>query len=173
MYTYITSGTYYFLKQVMEKNPNEKILMMQNAETSQIWHETKGSTVFQSPRKYEVILAVGPLENKGFAAVNHIPVREEGRPVFEYNFTESMKKAESFPGFKAIRVLRPLTNDSYIVMTIWQNEDAYHVWKKSPAFADAHKNVSALESVKSHSVFSGPSYVKLFVLGDEELDDSK
>lgn len=165
MYTYITTGTYYFLKKIEEKHPDECMLIMQNAETALAWHETDGATVFQSPRKYEVIQSSGQLQKEGFVACNNIPVREEGRPVFEYNFTERMKKVESFPGFLAFRLLRPLSSDTYIIMTMWKDEEAYNDWKQSPAFFESH--AKSIQPSKSTSVFSGPSYVSLFVMDDE------
>ncbi|GIN19281.1 MAG TPA: antibiotic biosynthesis monooxygenase [Bacillus bacterium] len=170
MYTYITTGTYYFLKKLEEQHPDECMLLMQNAETALLWHETKGATVFQSPRKYEVIHSSGQLEKKGFIACNHVPVREEGRPVFEFKFTERMKKVESFPGFTAFRLLRPLSNDTYIVMTMWRDEEAYKDWKQSSSFVESHSK--ALQSAESTSVFSGPSYVSVFVLEDKKEEDA-
>lgn len=169
MYTYITTGTYYFLKKIEEKHTNEDMFLMHNAETSLIWHETNGASVFQSPRKYEVIHSSGQLEKKGFVACNHIPVREEGRPVFEYQFGERMKKVESFPGFIAFRLLRPLSNDTYIIMTMWKDEKTYTDWKQSPSFIESHSN--AIHSAEKTSLFSGPSYVSVFLLDDEKDDD--
>lgn len=147
------------------------MLLMQNAETALAWHETNGPTVFQSPRKYEVIQSLGQLQKTGFVACHNIPVREEGRPVFEYKFIERIKKVESFPGFIAFRLLRPLTSDTYIVMTMWEDEEAYKGWKGSSAFSEAHSQ--AIQSTESTSVFSGPSYVSVFVMVDENKDDEK
>ncbi len=157
------------MKKLVEQHPDECMLLMQNAETALLWHETNGATVFQSPRKYEVIHSSGQLEEKGFVACNHIPVREEGRPVFEFKFTERMKKVDSFPGFTAFRLLRPLSNDTYIVMTMWKNEEAYKDWKQSSSFAESH---STIQPAKSTSVFSGPSYVSVFVLDDEKEENA-
>ncbi|RST75176.1 antibiotic biosynthesis monooxygenase [Siminovitchia acidinfaciens] len=171
MYTYITTGTYFFLKKIEEKHPDEDMLLMQNVETALIWHETNGPTLFQSPRKYEVIHSSGQLEKNGFVACNHIPVREEGRPVFEYQFAERMKKVESFPGFIAFRLLRPLSNDTYVVMTMWEDEKAYNDWKQSPSFAESYSK--AIHSAENNNVFSGQSYVSVFVLDDEKSDDNE
>lgn len=166
MYTYITTGTFFFLKKMKDKHPEDCMLLMQNADTCQLWHETEGKTIFQSPRKYEAIHSSGRLEQKGFVACNHIPVREENRPVFEYTFTEQMKKIEALPGFTAFRLLRPLSNDTYIAMTIWEDEEAFKDWKQSSLFADSHSK--AIQSAKSTNIFTGPSYLSVFVLDDED-----
>ena len=66
---------------------HKNMVLMQNPQTAQLWHETTGKTVFASPRKYEVIASASMLTNNGFICFSHIPVRDEGRPVFEYEFT--------------------------------------------------------------------------------------
>lgn len=170
MYTYITNGTYYFLKKIEEKHNSEDIILLQNAEGCRLWHETDGPTIFQSPRKYEVIHEKGSLAKSGFVSCNNIPVREEGRPVFEYNFTAGMNGIETAPGFIALRVLRPLSGDTYIVMSMWNDRAAFHEWKNSPAFTAAHEKSNMIKATESTSVFSGPSYMSTYIVSEKEED---
>ncbi|MBD8003797.1 antibiotic biosynthesis monooxygenase family protein [Bacillus norwichensis] len=166
MYTYITTGTFFFLKKMKDKHPEDRMLLMQNADTCQLWHETEGKTIFQSPRKYEVIHSSGQLEQKGHVACDHISIREESRPVFEYTFSDHMKKVDSLPGFTAFRLLRPLSSDTYIAMTIWEDEESLRSWQQSALFADSHSTV--IQAAKSTNGFSGPSYLAVFVLDNED-----
>ncbi|HEY4554294.1 MAG TPA: antibiotic biosynthesis monooxygenase [Bacillaceae bacterium] len=170
MYTYITTGTYEFLKGLAAKYPQEKMLIMQNAQVTQLWHETNGQTVFQAPRKYEVIGFAGELATSGFVACNNIPVRDEGRPLFEYGFTNQAKSIEKESGFKAMRVLRPLSSDTYVVMTMWEDEKSFESWKSSQAFKDAHKMSGGAKSTENKGIMAGPSYVATFVVSDDELE---
>lgn len=148
--------------------PNEKIVLMQSFKTNQLWHETTGPSIFKFPRKYEVIDSAGQLANKGFVVCDHLPVSDEGRPVFEYEFKNHAALYENLPGFIALRVLRPLSSETYIIMTMWEKESSYETWKDTKAYETAqHKKPST-----SHlTVFSGPTYVSTFHVDEEELED--
>ena len=64
------------------------MIVMHGEGNSLLLHETEGKTVFQTPRRYEVISSSGTLEENGFFAFNNIPVTDEGRPIFEHRFTK-------------------------------------------------------------------------------------
>ncbi|MFK4998213.1 hypothetical protein ACI2OX_15270 [Bacillus sp. N9] len=83
MYIYITSGTYRYLRTFEEKHHEERMYLLQSF-TCQLWHETSGPSIFQSPRTYEVIDSAGTLSSHGFVACNHLAISDEGRPIFEY-----------------------------------------------------------------------------------------
>ena len=166
MNVFLALGTYRFLKIIENKYEHKNMVLMQNTQTAQLWHETTGKTVFASPRKYEVIASASMLTNNGFISFSHIPVRDEGRPVFEYEFTNRVKLIEKEPGFIAMRLLRPLSSDTYVLMTMWEDRKAYDVWQNSDAFLDAH----SIEHGKSNSPFSGSSHVSTFFVTDEEID---
>jgi heme-degrading monooxygenase HmoA len=159
------------MKKIADQYPGETMILMLSPGTAQLWHETNGRTVFKSPRKYEVIHASGTLSKNGFVACNHIPVRDEGRPVFEYDFTKRLQSVEQFPGFIALRVLRPLSSDTYVAMTMWNDEESYNRWKGSESFKKSHQS-TGLKSAENTGVFAGPSYVSTFVAGEEDPDES-
>jgi heme-degrading monooxygenase HmoA len=162
MNVYITVGTFGYLKTIKEKNSQEKIVIMENDDTALLLHETEGETVFNEPRKYEVLDSSGSIGNEGFVVFNNIPVTDEGRPIFEYRFKNRSKQIENEPGFLAIRVLRPLSSNTYIVLTIWENEKAFSNWKNSPSFKGAHKNQE--EAQPQPPIFSSPSYTTKYTL---------
>jgi heme-degrading monooxygenase HmoA len=167
MFSYITSGTYEYLRKIKDQNMDETIILMQNAETALLLHETQGSAIFKEPRKYEVIDSVGELRQNGYIVMNNIPVTEEGRPVFEYRFKNRAGQIEKQPGFWAIRILRPLKSDTYIILTQWENERAFKNWQGSQAFKKAHeKKQSDDTSTTVKKIFSGPSYVTQYVVPD-------
>ena len=151
---YITSGTYDFLVKIYEEHRNEKVIIAQNAEGTLLMHETEGSTFFEEPRKYEVIDAHGDLAQTGFVVFNNIPVTDEGRPVFEYRFKNRARKIEEEPGFMAIRVLRPMDSDTYIILTQWKDADAFHAWQDSKAYAKAHEKRGTSEGMDAQVEFS-------------------
>lgn len=171
MNVFITTGTYDFLKKLKDKHSNEKISIMQNGQNTLLLHETTGKTVFASPRRYEVVDGKGTIQDKGFVVMNNIPVTDEGRPLLEYRFKNRVGLIESEPGFIAIRVLRPIKSDTYIILTIWQKESDFLKWKNSKSFQQAHnKNVEEQQekSIVNPNIFAGASYVTKYTLISDE-----
>lgn len=168
MKVFITSGTTEYLMTIMKKSGNEKMIIMQDEDdASLLYHETTNGTVFKEPRKYEIIDASGSIGNAGFIVMNHIPVTDEGRPLFEYRFKNRAKMIEKQPGFEAIRVLRPLISNTYIILTAWDTEDSFEEWRKSNAFGKAHHKSGAHDD-QQLKIFSGQSYVLKFIIPKED-----
>ncbi|CAM4061353.1 antibiotic biosynthesis monooxygenase family protein [Lederbergia lenta] len=170
MYTYITSGTYEFLKKLENQYPEEKITLMQNINTALLWHETTEATIFQSPRKYEVINSIGDIAAHGFVVCHNIPVSDEGRPVFEYRFTSHHKYAQNESGFLATRLLRPLSSDTYIIMTMWKDKAAFEAWEETAGFKKEQYNLNSVKSTENINLFSGAAYISTFIVDEEELE---
>lgn len=114
-----------------------------------------------NPAYYEVLDAVGPLTEAGFVVMNNIPVTEEGRHEFEERFRNRARQVENEPGFTAIRVLRPMNSDTYIIMTLWKSEADFEAWQKSQAFQHAHHRRDSAEGLTAQkpSILPRPSYV--------------
>lgn len=168
MYIFITTGTYNFMKTLQKKHASEKIILMESAEGATLLHETNNKTIFQSPRKYEVIDASGELADYGFVVCNNIPVTDEGRPIFEYRFKDRARAIENTPGFVAIRVLRPLNSDTYVILTQWQDRESFTNWKDSKEFKQAHETQKPEAGVnKQPHIFSSPSYVTTYNIPNE------
>ena len=166
---YITSGTYEFLTKVKAKDPTEKMLLLGVEDEAILLHETNGASVFNQPRKYEVVNSVGTnLDKTGYAVMNNIPVTDEGRPLFEYRFKNRQGKIEHQPGFVAIRVLRPLASNTYVILTLWEDQKAFTAWKESTAFQNAHNKPEGKTSTQPPNIFSGPSYVTTYSIAEEE-----
>ena len=92
--------------------------------------------------QYDVLDAVGEFKGQpGYIVCNNISVTDEGRPVFENRFKNRAGLIENEPGFQAIRVLRPLSNDTYVILTMWETEQNFKDWTESRSFENAHKNV--------------------------------
>ncbi|MEK3887518.1 antibiotic biosynthesis monooxygenase family protein [Bacillus sp. FSL K6-3431] len=170
MYTFITTGTYEYLKHFEDRHSEENITLMQNIETTLLWHETTGSSIFQSPRKYEVINSVGDIAEHGFVTCNNIPVSDEGRPVFEYEVTDRPSLVEKASGFLASRVLRPLSSDTYIVMTMWRDHAAFEAWKNTDAYKVVVSKLMGVKSTASTSIFSGSAYLSTYIVDEDELE---
>ncbi|WP_059172933.1 antibiotic biosynthesis monooxygenase [Bacillus sp. FJAT-27445] len=163
MNLYMTAGTYDFLEKLSGKHSGEKMVLMSGEDGALLIHETGGKTVFASPRKYEVLESVGTLGNPGLVVMNNIPVTDEGRPVFEYRFKNRAGKIENTPGFQAIRVLRPIKSNTYVILTAWDDELAFQRWKDSAAFGKSH---GQNKPEGGPNIFSGQPYITKYTISD-------
>lgn len=171
MNVFITSGTFEFLRNIKMNNENEKLILLQNENKCLLLQETTGSTLFKEPRKYETVDGVGELKQEGYIVMNNIPVSDEGRPMFEHMFKNRAGKIEGQPGFKAIRILRPIGFETYIILTQWDNESSFNAWQTSQSFADAHSKKPKKEHTSgAQKIFSGESFVTKFYLPNLEED---
>jgi len=169
MNVYMTSGTYGFMKSLKEKHPSERILLMESGGEATLLHETVKDTVFQTPRKYEVIDSVGELADRGFIVCNNISVTDEGRPVFEYRFENREHEVEKARGFLALRVLRPINSNTYVILTQWTSSEAYTNWTDSPEFKKAHEQQMNEPGVnKEPHIFSSKPYITTYNIPKEE-----
>lgn len=168
MNLFMTTGTYEYMKKMRDKHPNENMVVMQGENTTLILHETEGKSVFQTPRRYEVVDGTGDFKEKGFFVFNNIPVTEEGRPIFEHRFKNRAGAIENEPGYVAFRVLRPLDSDTYVVLTEWESPVYFEKWKESQAFSKAHSKPEGAPPSKPVNIFSGSSYVTTYQAKPED-----
>jgi len=157
---YITTGTMTFMKTVVEKNKNEPIIMAHGQGTTILFHESEKKSVFASPRSYEVIASSGQLALKGYFALNHVPVTDEGAPIFEHRFASRANAVDNEYGFIAFRLLRPIGSNTYVVLTQWTDAGAYNRWKNSSSFSQAHKQDPGV--VEKLNIYSSASYVSTY-----------
>ncbi|EIT85839.1 putative enzyme involved in biosynthesis of extracellular polysaccharides [Fictibacillus macauensis ZFHKF-1] len=160
MKVYLTYGTEDFLSH-LKATIQATSLLLENGEDALLLVESDEGNPFQSGYTYEVLNAKGIVTNGTFAVLNHIQVTDEGKSLFEERFSKRAGLVEQEPGFAAIRVLRPQETHPYIVLTLWQSEQAFLDWQTSSAYSEAHKNRGTDKGLPQQ-LFSGPSYVKQF-----------
>lgn len=171
MYVYFTTGTRDFMEKLQKRHANEMMVLMHGGGKSLLLHETDGKSVFQTPRRYEVISSVGELKNEGYFVYTNVPVTDEGKPVFEHRFSTGSDRIENEEGFIAFRLLRPLDSDTYIVMTEWEEVSDYERWKHSPSFKDSPQSVDMNEFAGNTThIFSSAAYVTTYIAKTEDND---
>ncbi len=171
MNVFMTNGTFEYLKKIKKAYANENMILLGDLDNTLLLHETSGETVFKQPRSFEVVDSRGTIENAQFFVMNHIPVTDEGRPLFEHRFKNRDGLIDKQPGFAGIRVLRPLSNNIYCVLTLWENEAAFNGWKQSSAFEKSHKKSAPGEdgtAGQHQKIFSGPSYTTKYSINNED-----
>lgn len=164
---YLTSGTPDFMEQLRNRYPNEDMVVLYGEGNAVLVHETTGDTVFQTPRKFEVIDSIGSLEGTGYYVLNNIPVTDEGRPTFEHRFLNRKGVVENEPGFVAFRLLRPLDDETYIVLTEWAGPESFNAWRTSQSFKKSHGEKPA-NAAPPTNIFAAASYVTTYTTAKPE-----
>lgn len=143
--------------------PQSRLIYMTNGEEAVVLQESQGKTVLPGAAAYEILNAAGDLNNGYFAVFNNIPVSETGKEIFESRFTSRAGLVEKEPGFIAIRVLRPLNSDIYLILTLWEDEEAFKNWQQSEAYHTAHAKRGTEKGIdKKPDVFPRPSFIKSY-----------
>ena len=76
-----------------------------------------------------------------YVVTNRVPVATDYRDQFEERFRNRAGQVDKQPGFVRMEVMRPQDDESpYLVMTVWENEDAFIAWVDSEDFKIAHQN---------------------------------
>nr|WP_221452186.1 antibiotic biosynthesis monooxygenase [Bacillus benzoevorans] len=163
-------GTYEYLKTLKDTYPHEDFLFLQNENTCLLLHETESDSLFKSPKKYEVIDGAGTLSvHEGYAVLHYIPVTDEGRPIFEYRFNTLSAQLVKVPGFDTARVLRPLSSDTYIILTVWKNAADFKKWQSGELFNKAFSNnqTKVKSDKKLPQIFPRSSYMTRYSVEKE------
>ena len=87
MNLYMTSGTPEFMESIKRNTQTKNYFYLHGIGNSVLIHETANKTVFQVPRKYEILESSGQFSQKGYFVLQHIPISDEGKPIFEYKYT--------------------------------------------------------------------------------------
>lgn len=76
-----------------------------------------------------------------FKVANRVYVLPEYEAEFEARFKARAGKIELQAGFVNMEVLKPLGNSApWVVLTTWENQDAFRNWVQSDDFKEAHSN---------------------------------
>ena len=164
MNVYITAGTLDFLKKIENNYNHELMVAMLNENGALLLHETNGQTVFNEPRKYEVLESNGQLQQKGFVVMHNISVSDEGRPLFEHQFKQQAKAIVNTQGLTALRLLRPESSNPYIIMTVWEHQDFYLKWQGANSPLDQLK--ASFDG--QQKIFTSTPYVSKYTIAGDK-----
>lgn len=167
---YITSGTYDYLWRLQQKHRKRGFIIMHNKDHTLLLEETEKRSIFRLPRTYEIIEERGELPKTGFAHFYYYPVSEENRSLFEHYVLKGAHQLFNNKGLVAFRFLRPVKRDSYIFLTIWEEEAYFQLWKKRQSFAEAF-NIHESKLKKIPQPFPDPAYGISYTIGEKEENE--
>lgn len=165
----MTSGTQDLMEKIVMRHHELKIHLMNSDNSILAYYEKENKNIFKAGRSYEIIVHNGDLEEEGFVVMNHIPLSEEGIPVFEYRFKNHQNDLDNEPGFIAFRLLKPTKGNTYVVLTQWVEEEDYDVWKESDNFSKAHEK----QTIKPPAYFTERPFITTYKMGDEEEEEEE
>lgn len=172
MNIYLTSGSMDFMESVRNRFLKENMVVMHGIGNSILLHETAGKTLFATPQNFKVISSAGTLTEKGFFALNYIPITDEGRPIFEHQFHSKADSIEEARGFIAFRLLQPIKSDTYIILTQWDDTFSFNLWKNSTSYKSVlADSQSGLSSGNRHYMFSSAPYVATYQTKEEDEEN--
>lgn len=160
MFFYMTSGTPEFMEKMYVSKRDVGLFLLHGQGNSVLFYETdKKKSIFATPRKFEVLAGRGSFEQRGYFAMENIPVVDEERGVFETAVLKTLKELESDVACIAYRVLRPVKSETYIVVTQWAGPVSYEKWKDS---AEAFSSLVHGSSSATQAMFTSKAYVSTF-----------
>lgn len=152
---YTTTGTPEFMQQMKEKFNTDNMHVLYGSSGTLLLHETEGKTKFQTPRSYEVIASHGQFSEKGYFYFYHIPVSDDGRKIFEHEAVKLIQTASNEPGLFALRVLKPIKADTYLILSQWSGASSYEQWLK-------HNPVQLEQLSSKQNIFTSNSYTHVY-----------
>lgn len=76
-----------------------------------------------------------------YVVTNRVFVKQQYSEEFEQRFKDRADQINQQPGFVLMEVLKPQSeNTPYVVLTHWENEQAFQDWVGSDDFKLAHQN---------------------------------
>jgi len=169
-YVYLTTGTADFLQKITKKFKKENITLFFGPDHALLFHETNGKTVFQMPRKYKILESTGQVPVKGYALFHYIPVRDEDSPVFEHKLSKRPHRLDNYDECLGTRILRPMKNHTYLIITFWISKEAFKAWKDMEKFVIPEEKDRSIE-VNKIKMYAGPSYMNEYYIGLNEIDE--
>lgn len=77
------------------------------------------------------------------------------------------KEIEYATGFIAIRIMRPVDSNIYVILTQWSSEQSFRNWQNSRAYSRAHKNRGTDKGIENvHGVLDGKPFHNIYTVSD-------
>ncbi|MFB1052194.1 antibiotic biosynthesis monooxygenase [Paraliobacillus sp. JSM ZJ581] len=132
MKAYMTNGTLKYLDHISKQHPNVDLFIMHNVYTSLAYYEVKQEiSLFHQARVYDVFLSIGELQEHGFISMRHIPLTDDGKPIFEDEWKKKIDMLHTHKELYAYRILKPTHGNTYIVCMQWKDEQSFREWETS------------------------------------------
>lgn len=159
---YITSGTSDYMEKLVAKNKKEPLILLHGQGNSVVLHESAKKSVFAVPRKFEVITGAGELEQHGYFVLINMPIVSDDRPVFEKKISDLLETFRSDATVISYRFLRPVKEETYILLTQWTGPASYEQWKTSFTYKNTWEPIVGGTQSSVQTMFNSSTYVTAY-----------
>lgn len=169
MYASFTSGTYYFLQQLTNKHLDQyDFYFMKNNRTTLVYYEhNRKKSIFVSGKTFEILKSYETIQPKGFVTMEHIPVTSDGVSAFEGQAKRLFLDLTERRGVLAMRLLKQLKKNEFVMLTQWKSERDEEFWRTSPAY-DYH---NVRKFARKSAYFAERPFVNSFYMVVEDEQD--
>lgn len=165
MYSFMTTGTAHFLKTVTDAHPTLQFHFMKSGATTLVLYESeKKKSIFVSGHSFEHLYTYENIHKKGFVVMDFIPVMEDTMPVFEERVLAVLPKLHRLEGLVALRFLKQVKSNRYVILTQWETERHYVDWQRSPSF----EQTNILHLARLPAYFAERPFTKSYVMLKED-----
>ncbi|HLQ73279.1 MAG TPA: antibiotic biosynthesis monooxygenase [Bacillota bacterium] len=164
---HMTTGTFSFLKSFTTKNKHIDFFFMNSGSNTLIYYESEQNEkkIFTSGQSYEVVISDGELKQEGYVVMHHIPISDESMPLFENHLRNKSNIRQTVTDIHALRLLKPLKGNTYIILTYWPNQKIYELWKDT----DVYEQLVTNNSVRSPGYYTDETFITSGAMIDKDL----
>lgn len=159
---YITSGTSDYMEKLVAKQKKETLFLLHGQGNSVVLHESEKKSVFAVPRKFEIISGAGELEQRGYFVFYNMPIISDDGPVFEKKISDLLETFERDVTFISYRFLRPVKEETYILLTQWVGPASYEVWTNSNAYKNTWAAIVSGTQSSVQKLFNASTYITTY-----------
>ncbi len=161
---YMTSGTGDFLQKIIDKHPNENLILLEGQGKAIVLHETTGKSIFSLPKNYEVADTFGKLQQKGFFVLYHLSVEGDRRDLFKQQFLKASEDTlKNDSSLISYRLLMPKKNNEHIIfISQWGGPASYEVWTRSAQYKAHFESLLNIGASSVQKIFDGESYITTY-----------
>ncbi|WP_100012256.1 antibiotic biosynthesis monooxygenase family protein [Lentibacillus sediminis] len=146
-----------------------KILLKELNDTELLSLQEEEQSCTIGNESYQIIDRSGALESNGFVVLNYVTVKLEGHMKFEERFLNRPRKIENEIGFRAIRVMRLMNGNTYVILFQWDSKNSFRNWQNSTAYSHAHKHRGTKNGIdQEEGVLKGKPYHRIYHVSENE-----
>lgn len=168
MKLYASYGTYAFLKQKKDKNPDHSLYLFSTADNSVIIEETEDRTVLKEPIAYEEIKSDGAIDERHFHAVIFIPTTEDHAYQLEKKLESLTANYSQFAGYRCYRFLKPTKQLTYKIYFGFNSRNDYETFKNSSVFKENFSREALSQFFGSSTQYASYFERYLYPITDED-----
>ncbi|MEE1130170.1 MAG: antibiotic biosynthesis monooxygenase family protein [Caryophanon sp.] len=160
MKIHITSGTPDFMETIRKKHDKQTMFIMHGEGNTLLVHESEKKSVFATPRSFDVVDGANDIEQRGFFAMLNFPITDDADALLEQRLRNEGQSIASTAGLIAYRLLRPIKNDTYIMLTQWAGPASFELWQESDSYKTLFGN---MPTSSTQNLFVSKPYITKYV----------